>query len=366
MILSHVVWNTHPDRGDEIFPAIRIPMVCDTRVHSFQIQVRFRDQGWGNRKGKFYIVLQKRTWNCTPGVSEEDSSPTSNAEGTASNSQRSMDDFQGGRVVFESQVADHTVGAVALRLGPPPPSCDYYLWARIGGGGGHQLFFQSVELSFTLFDQSGYFERNYRLLNQCGALDPQILMRESNTRDKFHLKMLHRVTLALKRKIIESSHGDVDQDLAQVLIDHGIALELDSLSAVEELVQSIIEVSKHTKAVRSGLSPNLQPENEPNDDRTNNRGNIAEQPRVFRIHLDRQQGVLVNGRGPVQVFVRRNEQQRQARNDQAPPPLGHGPHLQAIDPDAVEQQPREEQPGFLRRVVANLLGNAQEPAEEND
>jgi len=104
-------------------------------VHSVIIKYRWRDQGWGNRKGTLFVVKN---------------------DGKAPNDYAAPNPKF---VIAQSKdVAQHEWSTALLSFRPErlevsddhpnrePFACTYHLWERTGGGGGHSLYISDLEI----------------------------------------------------------------------------------------------------------------------------------------------------------------------------------------------------------------------------
>ena len=87
-------------------------------AHSMVLSMRWRDQGWGNRKGRVIVVAKN--------------------EDEVRNEKR-----VGRRVIFSSDIAPHEFEELQIIFKPKEKE-SYHLWYFVGGGGGHGLFIEDV------------------------------------------------------------------------------------------------------------------------------------------------------------------------------------------------------------------------------
>jgi len=109
--LTDMHWSGPRSTGHEERIWFRfMPLILgDDRVHTIQFKCQFKDQGWGNRKGKLYV--------------REDKNPSN---------------FQG-EVVAQTPIAEHHKMNVTLEF-QPKTGKNYTMCFVVGGGGGHELF----------------------------------------------------------------------------------------------------------------------------------------------------------------------------------------------------------------------------------
>ena len=93
-------------------------------VHSAQIKFRWKDQGWGNRKG----VLSLR-------------SPTASITSITST------------LLALGAPASHVMESAALSWCPEEEKAE--VWLRAGGGGGHELTVEDLRARVVFFDRKG-------------------------------------------------------------------------------------------------------------------------------------------------------------------------------------------------------------------
>lgn len=109
------------DRNDLIQYAFEIPILNDVIfVHTIWVCMNWRDQGWGHRKGRVYIVAKSRDWTRT-------------------------------RIVFISQRAPHRESTLRIPIKPTHDET-YHLCYTVGDGGGHELKLSWVQTRALVFD----------------------------------------------------------------------------------------------------------------------------------------------------------------------------------------------------------------------
>ena len=91
-----------------------------TRVHTVGITLFWRDQGWGNRKGKVWVLRERDRAPNDHGISSED-------------------------VRCMKGPAPHTVAHEDMAFRPRAGE-EYDIWYSVGGGGGHRLYIHNLGL----------------------------------------------------------------------------------------------------------------------------------------------------------------------------------------------------------------------------
>jgi hypothetical protein len=149
---QHVVANGISDISETDEPIrfmpVDIPKQAGVETHSVQLQFRWQDQGWGNRKGRLYIVQN-----------DPNSPPNPNAR------------FAGGKLICETEEdAPHEPGQGSL-LWHLSDHDQYSIWYKVGGGGGHALRVTNFSLTKYIFDDAySTYSKTYRRLHDVGAL----------------------------------------------------------------------------------------------------------------------------------------------------------------------------------------------------
>lgn len=108
-------------------------------VHTVALKCQWKDQGWGNRKGRLFVIGKRREVLGDPEHQQQ------------RQQQQSEDQFDGGRVVFKSDVSPHTFESLEVHFSPQMEE-DYYLWYVVGGGGGHLLMIEDFCVCTLAFD----------------------------------------------------------------------------------------------------------------------------------------------------------------------------------------------------------------------
>ena len=91
-----------------------------TRVHTVGITLFWRDQGWGNRKGKVWVLRERDRAPNDHGISSED-------------------------VRCMKGPAPHAVAHEYMAFRPRAGE-EYDIWYSVGGGGGHRLYIHNLGL----------------------------------------------------------------------------------------------------------------------------------------------------------------------------------------------------------------------------
>lgn len=235
--------------GDREHPFAWIPRLS-RRVHSISITFRWRDQGWGNRKGRVWIIGRP-----------SDGRP-------AANDKR----FHGGRIVCESPLAPHDVSAQKLSFLTLEGEI-YQMWYRAGAGGGHQLMLLDGRLQTVIFDdQEGNISRNYGILRTFGAVarDEDSRNNTSNNnrnapQSSFYSQLLLHSSRSLRAQIDRQRRENASQLLDDTMVSffhsYGIEVTEASLLAVEEIVQADLD----TQAL-APVEPPVSDEEDDDDD----------------------------------------------------------------------------------------------------
>mmetsp|Transcript_23711 Transcript_23711/g.35172 ORF Transcript_23711/g.35172 Transcript_23711/m.35172 type:complete len:176 (-) Transcript_23711:194-721(-) len=100
------------------------PIMVRSDVHSMIFSCEYKDQGWGNRKGKIYITEKEDGF--------------------------SNDVYDIGAKIAESPTAEHRTRRLVLKF-RPKPGATYAISYFVGGGGGHELFITNAKVKSVAY-----------------------------------------------------------------------------------------------------------------------------------------------------------------------------------------------------------------------
>ena len=262
-VVHRALWSGDRVTGDEpVCSNYRLPVLKgvggggtsgSSSIHSAVLRFRWRDQGWGNRKGGLYIVAST-TQQQNNAAAAADAAP--------------LAPFRGGRVVCETaDMAPHAITHGELTF-VPRESENYTLWYRCGAGGGHQLHLEDCTLRLFIFDDAErHWARNYQRLHELGVIGAgaggagaveeqsdahqifhQVRMMNIDRQpprrtSDFYPKMLLRVCQSLRRQLAAAAANNItkpqlDADLVEFLREYSIPLNEASLRSVQEIVHA--------------------------------------------------------------------------------------------------------------------------------
>jgi len=124
------------DRDDDAHSGFQIPVPHQVSCHSMLLSMIWRDHGWGYRKGKVFVVAEKK--NHLYG--------------------RSGERFGGGSVAYTSGIALHEEQRLDITF-QPKGNETYHLWYVVGHGGGHSLRLSNVKVQALVFDDPSALEK---------------------------------------------------------------------------------------------------------------------------------------------------------------------------------------------------------------
>mmetsp|Transcript_27830 Transcript_27830/g.47311 ORF Transcript_27830/g.47311 Transcript_27830/m.47311 type:complete len:303 (+) Transcript_27830:3-911(+) len=131
---------------DDVHYGFPIPVPDQILCHSILLSMTWRDQGWGNRKGRVFVVEQEGE---RPATSEP---------------------FGGGLIVYASGIGQHEDQRLDITL-QPRQKRKYHLWYAVGEGGGHSLHLSYVNIQNLIFDNGSHcFGKAYNFLTRMGSL----------------------------------------------------------------------------------------------------------------------------------------------------------------------------------------------------
>jgi hypothetical protein len=199
----------------------KIPLVYGARrTHSVEIQCKWKDQGWGNRKGQLFIVGQPEHLSQVYGMT-----------GYAG--------FVHGYKVCTSRIADHVSTNLFMSF-TPREGMYYCVWYVVGGGGGHELKVSELAVTCTIVGIDDYDGDGTR--NKYRAETYEKLVKEGVFMDLFKPRQNSLFYITLLKSLAQSFrvNGVVDPILASWFQSNCISLEEGSLVALEELASFLI------------------------------------------------------------------------------------------------------------------------------
>ena len=275
--------GNNDEDGELIQKGFRIPVLFPQHLHSISLSFRWRDQGWGNRKGRIWIVAERSV------LPEEDEDPGD--ESTIEDEEEGLNDATTsvatvfdlpGRVVYASDVAEHALSRVDVVWGPSDHNESYHVYYKVGGGGGHLLFLEQIQVHPFIWDDEGCLSRNYRILHELRALG----------RPGFLMELLQQVAGTMRQQAIPS--------LLEFLRSYGFETSEPSLVALEEIVRA--DRREQQLATLHDRS---------------NEGEAPRPPRPHRVHLAVPVHVPPQG-GRVAIRIRRHIVPMNRRPEQQP------------------------------------------------
>jgi hypothetical protein len=112
----------------------------------------------------------------------------------------------------------------------------YYVFYRVGGGGGHRLHMESATLFSMIFhDPNRYVARYYRILRELGAIGPEM----SDNNGLLHQDELVGVSKSLRLQLAAGERPD--PGLALMMTKYSIEVNEASMLSIEEIVQADID-----------------------------------------------------------------------------------------------------------------------------
>ena len=105
------------DNDDKFHLWVELPLPLREKLHSVHLNAMFRDQGWGNRKGR--VVITSDVHDLTPNIE------------------------------VNSGLAQHSASQLNLEF-KVQPGKKYYLMYMVGGGGEHSLHVRNIKLKFLI------------------------------------------------------------------------------------------------------------------------------------------------------------------------------------------------------------------------
>jgi hypothetical protein len=158
-----------------------------------------------------------------------------------------LSSIENGHIIYESPTAPHEKSPLRISFNYCP-SKSYFLWYRVGGGGGHQLIVENLTVHTVIFDHADKFLlRNYDALKSQNGLQIQSI---------FYLNLLHATA---KSFLVQLENGqDADSNLVSLFESSGIQVTVSCMNALEELAAALIRMQSQEHA-RSLLPPSHTP-----------------------------------------------------------------------------------------------------------
>ena len=122
-----------------------------------------------------------------------------------------LSSIENGQTIYESPVAPHEKTPLRISFNYSV-SKSYFLWYRVGGGGGHQLLIENLTAHTVIFDHADRL-----LLHNYDALKSQNGVQIQST---FYLNLLHATAKSL---LVQLENGqDADSHLVTLLESSGL------------------------------------------------------------------------------------------------------------------------------------------------
>jgi hypothetical protein len=232
----------HPLRGPR--RGASIPIFFGSAVHSITLTCTWRDQGWGNRKGKVFVLGFPNDTGENHRHRHHHHDPSNN-----SNNNNHLT-FSNGRLVYQSQIAQHEEASLKFSF-KPRRNESYHLWIQAGGGGGHELRLQNLLVHTAVMDDRyRSLAKTFQALSNMGVVSPlppstiTSSSRSSSSNQQPQTlgfkngqeRLLLAVIASLKAAISRNEAPDLI--LSQFLAsNHDIEVNEATLTALEDLVQ---------------------------------------------------------------------------------------------------------------------------------
>lgn len=184
-----------------------IPVVLGSRTHSIVLETRWRDQGYGNRKGVLFVIAN-------------DSNAT----------RKEVQSFSIGRLVKASPLIHHDDRRITLHFRPKPKEV-YHLWIHVGGGGGHEIQLTAPLKMYTIvFDtEHRSLSRAFQSLQRAAKVPAPGANRASDFWPGLLRAASHSMAAQLRR------NEPLDPFLSQYLESNGFDTDYESLVALIDL-----------------------------------------------------------------------------------------------------------------------------------
>ena len=108
-----------------------IPTLLPYQTHSVILSCQWNDQGWGYQKGALFVVALPKNDDLNLNT---------------------LSSIENGQIIYETPVAPHEKSPLQISFNYCP-SKSYFLWYRVGGGGGHRLEVENLNVHTLIFDR---------------------------------------------------------------------------------------------------------------------------------------------------------------------------------------------------------------------
>jgi len=218
-LLIHNVWHgTHEEASNTPGRSVWIPAHFPRRTHSIVLTCKWRDQGFGTRKGALFVVAVD--------VHDDPNSTTL----------QSMDN---GMIVCKSPLAPHEEESLRMSFSYSSSKA-YYLWYRVGSGGGYGLYVNDLKCHTIIHDSPGKFiGRSYKVLNSRGFLQ----------NNDISLRMLQLIATMGQEEMPQG----IRVHLVAFLSIMGFDVSKGSMKALEEIATALLE-HQHQDEVHAALA----------------------------------------------------------------------------------------------------------------
>jgi len=199
------IWAGSVRDGDIPRRCRKLPFLMKNRVHTVLLRGMYQDQGWGNQKGRFYIVASGAGF--------------------------------GHRVVATSPLANHGETALKLEFNTVDDDATYTLWYKVGGGGGHTLTLANLTMQLIIFDEPGLcISKNFHALNSRKALGVSL---------SYHYILLRSSARALLAQMEREENPDIN--MASFMESTGIDVTKRSLLALDQIASSMLNLGNYSE-----------------------------------------------------------------------------------------------------------------------
>jgi hypothetical protein len=255
------VWVGETMTGDLPRRSEEIP-ILSIRPHSIGLQCRWKDQGYGDRKGRLYVIGEPKRTLIFEEKNRSDHSETNAMRNKEEEEEATnLAPFEGGSLVYESPLAPHTFSNLKVTF-VPRPNETYHLWYRCGGGGGHLLMVEELIVNTLFFDDKNRnWTSHYKTLNALGVLvdgstteeddcegdddDDDNEQAEGSFSDLkkdvvFFTDLLRNVARSLRSH--DNEYDCQPSPLSTFLESKGLVLNPLTLTATEEICNSLLQL----------------------------------------------------------------------------------------------------------------------------
>ena len=189
-------------------------------------------------------------------------------------------EFDGGRVVFASGHAPHANAKVVVWFSPQADE-DYYIWYKVGSGGGHSLHLEDGKVQLFVYDDA-----EWNLPTNYSALLKARIRPIKKDQPSFHPRFLVTVIESLIRQHEDGGEAVIDASVLSMLRQYDLTTTVSGYRSILGILREA-EAQAAEEASAPAPSPAVRPIDPPPNlrpDRHTRLGRIIRLQRQAPLH----------------------------------------------------------------------------------